>query len=67
MYKRQSVNLKYYSQARELLYQMLGEEENREFAERELQYLESMGASDDAKRNEWEECEEVEWKFHGIS
>ena len=28
------VNLKYYSQARELLYQMLGEEENREFAER---------------------------------
>ena len=46
---------------------MLGEEENREFAERELQYLESMGAGDDAKRNEWEECEEVEWKFHGIS
>lgn len=46
------VNLKYYSQARELLYQMLGEEENREFAERELQYLESMGAGDDAKRNE---------------
>ena len=46
------VNLKYYSQARELLYQMLGEEENSEFAERELQYLESMGASDDAKRNE---------------
>ena len=46
------VNLKYYSQARELLYQMLGEEEIREFAERELQYLESMGAGDDAKRNE---------------
>ena len=47
VYKRQAqvlVNLKYYSQARELLYQMLGEEENREFAERELQYLESMGA-----------------------
>lgn len=46
------VNLKYYSQAKELLYQMLGEEENREFAERELQYLESMGAGDDANRNE---------------
>ena len=28
---------------------MLGEEENREFAERELQYLESMGAGDDAE------------------
>ena len=44
------VSLKYYSQARELLHQMLGEEENREFAKRELQYLESMDAGNDTKR-----------------
>ena len=36
------VSLKYFTQARELLYQMLGEEENKEFAEQELKYLESM-------------------------
>lgn len=45
------VGLKYYSQARELLYQMLGEEENREFAERELQYLESI-TGDDVRQKE---------------
>jgi tetratricopeptide (TPR) repeat protein len=42
------VSLKYFAQARELLYQMLGEEENREFAKRELKYLESMDLNDSA-------------------
>lgn len=45
------VSLKYYSQAKELLYQMLGEEENREFAERELQYLESI-TGDEVRQKE---------------
>lgn len=45
------ISLKYCSQARELLYQMLGEEENREFAERELQDLVNRNTGD-AVRNE---------------
>lgn len=46
------INLRYYSQARELLYQMLGEEENREFAERELQYLVNKDTGEAARNEE---------------
>lgn len=45
------VCLKYFSQAKELLYQMLGEEENREFAKQELKYLESMEVDDEGNED----------------
>ena len=44
------VSLRYFTQARELLYQMLGEEENKEFARRELKYLESLDVSDTSNK-----------------
>ena len=46
------VELKYFTQARELLYQMLGEEENKEFAKRELKYLESMDIGGTGEQSE---------------
>ncbi len=45
------VCLKYFAQAKELLYQMLGEEENKEFAKKELQSLESLEVDDAAQED----------------